>query len=209
MARQRPLLLLMKGHPGCGKSTLARHIAQLLAAPLVDKDDARNCFQPYCLSDKESEVDWNHLSYDVMFAVATTQLSLCLNVVVDCPLARVSLYQQAEKLAEQYGAALVVVECVCSREEVWRSRLESRAAGDVGTERGHKPGGWQQLQAMLSRYEGCWLWSSDGSTHIPCHITIDTAADTPAEEQARWVVSQVRQSPNVGNGAAVMQQQLR
>lgn len=37
------LLILMKGHPGVGKSTIARHMARLMGFPLIDKDDARDC----------------------------------------------------------------------------------------------------------------------------------------------------------------------
>ena len=36
------LLVLLKGHPGCGKSTLGRAVARHLRCPLVDKDDPRD-----------------------------------------------------------------------------------------------------------------------------------------------------------------------
>lgn len=37
------LLVLMKGHPGCGKSSVARCLSELTSIALIDKDDARDC----------------------------------------------------------------------------------------------------------------------------------------------------------------------
>lgn len=98
--RSQPVLLLLKGHPASGKTSLARQIARDLGWCIVDKDDAKDCFVgPLrgCCSDAQLNV----VSYDVMFRVASTQLSCGNSVVVDCPLARRQLYEQATELAEQ------------------------------------------------------------------------------------------------------------
>ncbi|GLI63150.1 hypothetical protein VaNZ11_005916 [Volvox africanus] len=91
------LLILVKGLPGCGKSTIAEALASALQCPLVDKDDARDCFQPQIA--QAPDIDWNALSYDVMFRIAERQLALGLSVVLDCPFARRQLYDQACQLA--------------------------------------------------------------------------------------------------------------
>lgn len=96
----------MKGHPASGKSTLARLIASKFKMAISDKDDSRDCFQA-----AEEQFgpagawDLNVLSYQVMFSVASSQLSCGQDVVVDCPLSKVELYQQAQLLAEQVLAA--------------------------------------------------------------------------------------------------------
>ena len=102
-----PLLLLMKGHPASGKSTLARLFASKFSMTICDKDDSRDCFQA-----AEEQLgpagawDLNALSYQVMFSVASSQLGCGQGVVVDCPLSNVGLYQQAKLLAEQVFAAV-------------------------------------------------------------------------------------------------------
>ena len=87
-------------HPAC------RQLAAKLRLPLVDKDDARDAFQALAQQAGPAGVDWNGLSYSVMFAVAATQLSLGLGVVLDCPLARLELYRTALELAQQVGAGV-------------------------------------------------------------------------------------------------------
>ena len=94
------VLLLLKGFPGCGKSTLGRALAATLGWPLIDKDDARDCLQTL-VADCPS-VDWNNLSYEIMFSYLETQLSLDLDgVIVDSPLARRVLFDRAEALARK------------------------------------------------------------------------------------------------------------
>ena len=148
----------MKGHPGTGKSALARRLASTLSWPVVDKDDARDCIEASLMpltggngngggiasssggggppsaapaSPAAAVVAprvLNDLSYDIMFRVAASQLSCGLSVIVDCPLARRELYERASALAAPQGAAVVVVECVPASEEAWREAIDTRVA---------------------------------------------------------------------------------
>ncbi|GFR50238.1 hypothetical protein Agub_g12422, partial [Astrephomene gubernaculifera] len=212
--KERQLLILMKGLPGSGKSTLAAALARALRCPLVDKDDARDTFQTVVR--QAPDIDWNALSYDVMFRTAARQLALGLSVVLDCPLSRRQLYEQACEVAARCSNSsaiagvrttaataratvpaspppppsplaapppaaaptsvlVVLVDVECSDEVVWRQRLEARGALDQGTERGHKPASWDELQALLSRYGGSWRWSTDGSVEVPYRVPVCTA----------------------------------
>ena len=90
-----PVLLVLKGHPGCGKSTLARNLVSRMGWPLADKDDARDCLSG--LSNDHATL--NALAYKIMFRVAEAQLGAGNSCIVDCPLARIELWQVAEELA--------------------------------------------------------------------------------------------------------------
>lgn len=136
--RRRPMLIAMKGHPGCGKTTVSRGIATALHCPVVDKDDIRDCSMDLecpcvmaCTCESKTFNFTSHklntLSYVVMWRVTQTQLELGLDVVVDCPLERPGLFDRAVALSNQFGATLVIVECYSGNSQIWKERLESRA----------------------------------------------------------------------------------
>lgn len=111
-----PLLILFKGHPGCGKSRVAHALASKLLCPIIDKDDARDCLWPL---EARFSADFNRVSYDIMFKSIETQLSLALNCVVDCPLARKQLYDRAVEVANKVrDAAMYSISLNCLHMDV-------------------------------------------------------------------------------------------
>lgn len=98
-----PTILVCKGHPCTGKSTLATHLAQILHWPVCDKDDAKDCLAPL-IACSSTALLGNDVSYDIMFAVAATQLRCGMSVIIDSPCARRALYDRALNLATQVCA---------------------------------------------------------------------------------------------------------
>jgi predicted kinase len=92
-------LVLLKGQPGCGKSTLGAALARRLQFAFVSKDSARDALQP--VVHLSADVDWNTLAYSIMWSFAGAQLQAgqC-GVVVDSPLARVQLFEAAQEVAQ-------------------------------------------------------------------------------------------------------------
>lgn len=202
----------MKGHPGCGKSTLARSLGRALRWPVLDKDDIRDCTRPLeaALSQHPSSSSLlNAFSYQTLWRLTETQLQLGLSVIVDCPLSRPSLFVSASALATLYSKRLIIIECVASDAHQWKRRLETRAVAGAAMPENfngrelhinkanpnvgpsvhplpahesasgreiseirrqvaahgnatdcpagwHKPGHWEDLQALIEGYEGCW-----------------------------------------------------
>lgn len=94
-----PTVLLCKGHPCTGKSTLATHLAHILRWPLCDKDDAKDCLVESGINAELQEA--NEAAYNIMFAVAATQLRCGMSVIIDSPCARRALYNRALDLANR------------------------------------------------------------------------------------------------------------
>lgn len=160
------VIIAMKGHPGSGKSTLAKSIASSLKIPLIDKDDIKDCTLPLRLTSPASLL--NDLSYDAIWQIASTQLSVGLSVVLDSPLSRRVHFDRLRQLAAEFGACLVIVECRPNDRELWRRRLEGRGGGGGG----HKPATWEDLEKLLEEYGGC----SDYDVGDVARMVVDTTA---------------------------------
>ena len=61
-----PWIILLKGCPGVGKSTVAVELARTLRAALLDKDDVKNAFPTNDVEGRDIVIDWNRLSYSVL-----------------------------------------------------------------------------------------------------------------------------------------------
>lgn len=155
--RPTPVLIAMKGHPATGKSNVAAALARRLRCPLIDKDDIKDH-----LLDTAGA---NERAYAVMWQIAGVQLALRLNVIAVSPLSYPLTYAAAEKLAASHRGHLLVVETQLAEEE-WKRRLENRRPSYSA----HKISGWEAMQEMLRRYDGCWQYP------IPAehYIAVDT-----------------------------------
>lgn len=83
---------------GCGLGSCSRH-----SAGLPRKLTCHCCDTGSCKQSPHPPPSRNTLAYDVMWRVAGTQLRCGLSVLVDCPLARRALFNQAAALAQQVG----------------------------------------------------------------------------------------------------------
>ena len=149
----RCTLIVMRGYPGTGKSTIARMLAMTLRVPLIDRDVIRQTGVDTL--GEIAEIGW--LSYELMFAFAREQLKLGLSVVIDSPLTYYNTYVQARQIAETLHVPMLVVHCQCA-EELQRRRLEGRK-GAVAT---FQITSWEEWLRWKPRFEyfedhGCVL----------------------------------------------------
>ena len=155
--RELMTLIVMRGYPGTGKSTIARAISAALHAPLIDRDILRQ---------KAVDIFGNlphvgRFSYELMFALTEEQLSLGLSVVVDTPLTYRTTYVQAKELAQTFHVPMLVVHCQCSP-EVQKRRLEGR----VGKVSEFQITSWEEWMQWKPRFEdfddeGCIIDTSN------------------------------------------------
>lgn len=171
----RSVLLLLKGHPGTGKSTLGCRLAHRLGWPLIDKDDAKNALQSVAVKTTDKEINWNSLSYDIMWCYVETQLKCGLSCIVDCPLARKQLWDQANSLANKYSTKVVIVECFASNESIWADRLHARWMADKDSNRAHKPANMSEVMSIIERNKGSETWTKSIAENVSI-IHVDTTA---------------------------------
>ena len=120
------LILLLKGHPGTGKSALAAALAAALpGAAALDKDDAR----PWPPPPGATPAALNDAAY-----VGTAARVRALveggaapprAIIIDSPLSS-RVRWDALVAAAGPGAVAVLVEVTCSDAALWRARVEAR-----------------------------------------------------------------------------------
>jgi predicted kinase len=119
MKSESPPLIAFKGLPGCGKTTLSRALGQSLGWPVVSKDDFSAILD-------ERLTDYGPLAHELLWNTARALLSQGFSVICDSTLMGATSYAQACRVARETGADLIVVECYCSDERLWRQRIEAR-----------------------------------------------------------------------------------
>lgn len=144
-------LVAVSGWTGAGKSTLADGVAEYLGATVASFDwvmsglraidDVWTCIETP--PEQQRRVGWNILS-----RVAEQQLRRRSSCVLDL-VARDEPIREWATLARRYGASFAVVECVCTDEEVHRSRIEGRDREIPGWYELD----WEQVATGRERYE--------------------------------------------------------
>ena len=105
-----PLLILLSGAAGTGKSSLARALGERLGLAVIDKDDVKDLIYTYFTDTNVSGA----LSYEVMWKMAETQLALGHGVICDSPLSGRQAMERVFKAVKKHSAALYVVHCYIS-----------------------------------------------------------------------------------------------
>ena len=129
-----PMLIVLSGLPGTGKTTIARALARELAAVYLRIDSIEQAL-------RDGGLRVGGEGYSVARAVAEDNLRLGRTVIADCvnpwPLTRSAWHD----VAERAGVVAIDVELVCSDADEHRRRVEGRTA-DID---GHRLPTWQEV----------------------------------------------------------------
>ena len=186
LPRESAHLLLLKGHPATGKSALADALARALCWPLIDKDDVKD----FTLTLPGG----NELAYAIMWQIVARQLALGVSVIVDSPLSYPVAYATGQRLAQEAGAQLLVVETDLPEGE-WRRRLDARPL-DASA---HKIQGWARMQEQLAAYAGCWQYAIDPAHHL----VVDTTR--PVDRNVALVIARLNETVGCSTGQRATQ----
>ncbi len=151
-----PVLVVVGGLPGTGKSTLAAGIGSRLGIPVFAKDVIEASLWRSGVGAEQGS--WQ-VAEDMLTTIAGSQLDQGQGVVLDT-VARVGESRAAWRaVAEQHGAPFAVVECTCSDEKLHRSRLDGRTRGI--------PGWYELTWEDVQRSQAKWVpWTDE-------HLVLD------------------------------------
>ncbi len=116
----KPLLFVLSGLPGSGKTTLSQFLARKHRIPYVQIDAIEQGLRDVCRMEVVAE------GYELAYRIAAENLRLGLGTVVDScnpiDLTRTTW----EKVARDNHAELVNIEVICSDKDEHRRRIEGR-----------------------------------------------------------------------------------
>jgi predicted kinase len=139
-----PLLVLISGLPGTGKTTLARAIACDLGLPILAKDRIQSALRRHGLAGRAT-VD----GYLLMLDLADEQLAVGIGVVLDAVFPFLGFRAAARKLAVRYNGRFRPIYCWCSDPQLWQERLVQRRALVPDW----TPVGWAEVRRLQDIFE--------------------------------------------------------
>jgi predicted kinase len=142
-----PALIVVTGLPGTGKSTVAEAVARETGAPAFAGDWLFGALAPHRILHGLERKRSLAVYFDLLTVLARRQLMFGQSAILDCAVsADVAARWQA--LADEYGARLCLVECVCSDVDLHRSRVVGRVRGIPGW---HEID-WEHVERMRTEF---------------------------------------------------------
>lgn len=125
-----PLLLLVTGPPGTGKSSIAESTAESLAAPVLSWDWVMAALTEFdeiqAAVSRMTRVQHRRVGWSVLWNLATAQLRRGSSVVLD-GVARDVEVAGTRAVGHANGASVFVVLTSCSEVAIHRTRVEGRS----------------------------------------------------------------------------------
>ena len=152
----RPVLVLVTGLQGSGKSTIAEGVGDALGAPVLAWDWLMAALTPFApLQDALGDMDaptHRAVGWSLVLHAARAQAQRGLDVVLD-GMARAEDVARFRALADDVGAASTVVLTTVDDPDVQRARIEGRSRGI--------PGWYELTWAQVERSRAAWVAPTD------------------------------------------------
>ena len=132
-------LIIVNGHPGSGKTTLATCLADELGIPCITKDLFKEALYEHALpADREASRDLGRLAYDLAFTAVEAVLASRTSAILEAPLHRRFSQARVERIAAEHRASVIQV-LLTADADVLEARYVARRA-TVGRHEGHDVG---------------------------------------------------------------------
>ena len=169
--KEKPLLFIMAGLVGTGKTTVAEALGRSLGLVVISSDITRKKLAGISPTEHRFEQfsggiyseEFSRKTYDEMFAQARELLFQGQSVILDASFKKKQDRLQAENLAEETKADFSVIECILDEETV-KSRLEKRLK-----ESSTSDGRWEIFEQQKQDFDKITGVQSEN------HIILDTS----------------------------------
>lgn len=122
-----PVLILFRGLPGIGKSTLAKQLQHELQFKLVVRDDIKE----QLLKDGYDSKEIGAASYQVMWAKVKELLKNNYSCICDTNLGQRNVAAVLQQWEVEFQFKVIVLNCYCGKQKIHQKRFQKRAQEDL------------------------------------------------------------------------------
>ncbi len=123
MNNQQTTVILFRGRPGVGKTTISNAFATEREIPILRKDDIYDISALY-ISDHKTR---NKISYDSMFKILETNSLFNTQIVLDFPFNKEGEIKNLYDWCNNHNMRLISALVICSDRKIWESRFNKRS----------------------------------------------------------------------------------
>lgn len=176
---RKPKLVISKGHPGTGKSTLCQALSEKTGFEIIDRDKIK--LELFRAATPIPELGFQ--SYRVMWDQAIGILQTGNSVICDTSLNQPSDLARIDAISRLTKSDITVIEVVCSDQPTHQSRLDSRPQ-DADSER-----------IRINSWAKYLEWRDDPQRNINFAVPypllrVDSYRPFNIDEIAMWIDSQ-------------------
>lgn len=170
-------IILLRGRPAVGKTTLAAALSARLGLPILCKDDFYDTVAP-AISDHALR---NKIAYDLLYRTLDSNADGRVRFLLDFPFQYPTDLPIIRRWCAMHRATLRSIVVTCSDEDLWAARFEARFAHAPAPNR--QIGEFTKLRAYFAdRGEPLMLQAEPGEPVIDMALfSIEQAADAVAE----------------------------